>query len=125
MSLLHMSFAGAVMILAVTVIRALVIYRVPKKTFMVLWGITLARLLIPFSAPSAFSLYTFFGENEPNISNVGDTAVTNLGPAIQEGQMTTAPNYISHSEVAVPIWPIIWAIGALIWAVVFSITYWK
>ena len=38
MSLLHMSFAGAVMILAVTVIRALVIYRVPKKTFMVLWG---------------------------------------------------------------------------------------
>ena len=125
MSLLHMSFAGAVMILAVTVIRALVIYRVPKKTFMVLWGITLARLLIPFSAPSAFSIYTFFGEKEPNISNVGDTAVTTLGPAIQEGQMTTAPNYISHSEVAVPIWPIIWAIGALICAVVFSITYWK
>ena len=125
MSLLHMSFAGAVMILAVTVISALVIYRVPKKTFMVLWGITLARLLIPFSAPSAFSIYTFFGKKEPIISNVGDTAVTTLGPAIQEGQMTTAPNYISHSEVAVPIWPIIWAIGALICAVVFSITYWK
>ena len=125
MSLLHMSFAGAVMILAVTVIRALVIYRVPKKTFLVLWGITLARLLIPFSAPSAFSIYTFFGEKEPNISNVGDTAVTTLGPAIQEGQMTAAPNYISHSEVAVPIWAIIWAIGALICAVVFSITYWK
>lgn len=125
MSLLHMSFAGAVMILAITVIRALVIYRVPKKTFMVLWGITLARLLIPFSAPSAFSIYTFFGKKEPIISNVGDTAVTTLGPAIQEGQMTTAPNYISHSEVAVPIWAIIWAIGALICAVVFSITYWK
>ena len=125
MSLLHMSFAGAVMILAVTVIRALVIYRVPKKTFMVLWGITLARLLIPFSAPSAFSVYTFWGKKEPVISNVGDTAVTTFGPAIQEGQMTTAPNYISHSEVAVPIWPIIWAIGALICAVVFSITYWK
>lgn len=125
MSLLHMSFAGAVMILVVTVIRALVIYRVPKKTFMVLWGITLARLLIPFSAPSAFSVYTFWGKKEPVISNVGDTAVTTFGPAIQEGQMTTAPNYISHSEVAVPIWAIIWAIGALICAVVFSITYWK
>lgn len=125
MSLLHMSFAGAVMILVVTVIRALVIYRVPKKTFMVLWGITLARLLIPFSAPSAFSVYTFWGKKEPVISNVGDTAVTTFGPAIQEGQMTTAPNYFSHSEVAVPIWAIIWAIGALICAVVFSITYWK
>ena len=125
MSLLHMSFAGAVMILAVTVIRALVIYRVPKKTFMVLWGITLVRLLIPFSAPSAFSIYTFFGKKEPIISNVGDTAVTTLGPAIQEGPMTTVPNYSSYSEGAVPIWPIIWAIGALLCAVVFSITYWK
>lgn len=125
MSLLHMSFAGAVMILAVTVIRALVIYRVPKKTFIVLWGITLARLLIPFSAPSAFSIYTFFGKKEPIISNVGDTAVTTLGPAIQEGPMTTVPNYSSHSEGAVPIWPIIWAIGALLCAVVFIITYWK
>lgn len=125
MSLLHMSFAGAVMILAVTVIRALVIYRVPKKTFMVLWGITLARLLIPFSAPSAFSVYTFFEKKEPVISNVGDTAVTTFGPAIQEAQMTTAPNFISNSEAAVPIWLIIWAIGALICAVVFSITYWK
>lgn len=125
MSLLHMSFAGAVMILVVTVIRALVIYRVPKKTFMILWGITLARLLILFSAPSAFSVYTFLGKKELVISNVGDTAVTTFGPAIQEGQMTTAPNYISHSEVAVPIWAIIWAIGALICAVVFSMTYWK
>lgn len=125
MSLLHMSFAGAVMILAVTVIRALVIYRVPKKTFMVLWGITLARLLIPFSAPSAFSVYTFLGKKEPVISNIGDTAVTTVGPVIQEGQMTVAPNYIPHSETAVPVWPIIWAIGALLCAVVFSITYWK
>ena len=43
MSLLRMSFAGTVMILVVTVIRALTIYKVPKKTFMVLWGIILAR----------------------------------------------------------------------------------
>lgn len=62
MSLLRMSFAGAVMILVVTVIRALTIYKVPKKTFMVLWGIILARLLIPFSIPSALSVYSLFGK---------------------------------------------------------------
>ena len=38
MNLLQMSFTGAVMFLAVTVIRALAINKVPKKTFLVLWG---------------------------------------------------------------------------------------
>ena len=56
MNLLQMSFTGAVMILAVTVIRALAINKVPKKTFLVLWGIALVRLMIPFSLPSWFSI---------------------------------------------------------------------
>ena len=49
MSLLQMSFAGAVMILAITIIRALAISLLPKKTFLALWGIAVARLLLPFS----------------------------------------------------------------------------
>ena len=52
MNLLQMRFTGAVMILAVTVIRALAINKVPKKTFLVHWGIALVRLMIPFSLPS-------------------------------------------------------------------------
>ena len=48
MSLLQMSVAGAVMIMVITVIRALAINRLPKKTFLILWGITIIRLLIPF-----------------------------------------------------------------------------
>ena len=61
MNLLQMSFTGAVMILAVTVIRALAINKVPKKTFLVLWGITLVRLMIPFSLPSSISIYSLLG----------------------------------------------------------------
>ena len=41
MSLLQISIAGAVMILVITVIRTLTINRVPKKTFLVLWGAAL------------------------------------------------------------------------------------
>jgi len=63
MSLLQMSFAGAVMILAITVIRALAINRLPKKTFLALWGIAVVRLLLPFSFPSAFSVYSLFGSH--------------------------------------------------------------
>lgn len=36
MSLLQMSFMGAVMILVVTIIRALTLERLPKTTFLVL-----------------------------------------------------------------------------------------
>ena len=51
MSLLQMSLAGGVMILVITVIRALAMDHVPKRTFPVLWGIALFRLLIPLSLP--------------------------------------------------------------------------
>ena len=37
MSLLQMSFSGAILILAIVVIRALAINRLPKKTFLALW----------------------------------------------------------------------------------------
>lgn len=56
MSLLQMSLAGGVMILVITVIRALAMDHVPKRTFPVLWGIALFRLLIPLSLPSALSI---------------------------------------------------------------------
>lgn len=124
MSLLRMSFAGTVMILVVTVIRALTIYKVPKKTFMVLWGIILARLLIPFSIPSALSVYSLFGKKEPAIDSIGGTTVTNPLPIIQAGQMPASSNHTVNST-SVSSWVIIWIMGALICALVFSITYWK
>ena len=46
MSFLQMSLAGAVMILVITVLRALAMNRVPKRTFPVLWGCVLVRLLV-------------------------------------------------------------------------------
>ena len=67
MNLLQMSFTGAVMILAVTVIRALAINKVPKKTFLVLWGIALVRLMIPFSSPSWFSIYSLWNREIPTV----------------------------------------------------------
>lgn len=63
MSLLQMSFSGAVIIVVVIAIRALAINHMPKKTFLILWGIVLLRLLVPFSIPSAFSVYSLFERN--------------------------------------------------------------
>ena len=66
MSLLQMSFTGAILILVIVVIRMIAIHRLPKKTFLVLWIIALARLLLPFSVPSPFSVYSLMRGNEPD-----------------------------------------------------------
>ena len=58
MNLLQMSFSGAAFITAVVIIRAVAINKLPKKTFLVLWELVILRLLIPFSIPSMFSVYT-------------------------------------------------------------------
>ena len=47
MRLLQMSLAGGVMIVVITVLRALAINKVPKKTFLLLWAAALLRLLLP------------------------------------------------------------------------------
>ena len=57
MSLLEMSAAGGVMILAVIVVRALALERLPKVTFTALWAVAVARLLVPVSVPSSVSAY--------------------------------------------------------------------
>ena len=44
MNILQMSLSGAVLILAVVVLRTLAMKRLPKDTFLILWGIVLLRL---------------------------------------------------------------------------------
>jgi len=56
--ILQMSFSAAVLIIVIVIIRALTLYKLPKKTFLVLWGVVICRLLVPFSITSRFSFYT-------------------------------------------------------------------
>ena len=125
MSLLQMSFAGAVMILAIIVIRALAITFLPKKTFLALWGIAVMRLLLPFSLPSVFSVYSLIGNHIPMTAPAKvQQAFEVLLPEIS-GQMATMPGGISNTASPISVWTIIWGIGALVCALVFAIAYWK
>jgi len=60
MSLIQMSFAGAIIIAAVVIIRALFMYKLPKKTFLVLWVVAVLRLLIPIALPAQTSIFTIW-----------------------------------------------------------------
>ena len=118
MSLLQMSFAGGILILAVIVIRALAINMLPKKAFNALWGISVVRLMIPFSIPSAFSVYSLMGSHAPGN---GSQAICVL-PIGASGQAASMPDSITN---AVSTWTVVWAAGVLVCAVFFSLAYWK
>jgi beta-lactamase regulating signal transducer with metallopeptidase domain len=57
MNIFTVSLQAAFTILAVMVIRALFIHHLPKKIFVILWGIVICRLLLPFSIPFHFSIW--------------------------------------------------------------------
>lgn len=123
MNLLQMSFTGAVMILAVTVIRAIAINKVPKKTFLVLWGIALVRLMIPFSLPSWFSIYSLWNREVPTEGM--NTAAGTLIPVIPAGHQAATPHNTVGPMANVSAPEIIWILGCVLCAFFFAAAYWK
>ena len=124
MNLLQMSFSGAAFITAVVIIRAVAINKLPKKTFLVLWELVMLRLLIPFSIPSMFSVYTLVTHS------ISSTRLPEAGtdysiPAMQGLLVTTQgaeqpPADISSS---VSMWFIVWCAGIILIALFFVISY--
>ena len=120
MKLLQMSLAGGVMILVITVIRALAIERLPKKTFLALWAAALVRLLAPVSLPSALSIYSLLARRAPAAAEW--TAVPAL-PALPAETGAAAQQTASAPAAQPPVWTIVWAVGVAVCAVVFAVAY--
>lgn len=152
MSFWQMSICGAVMILAIIVVRALTVNRVPKKTFLVLWGAALVRLLVPFSLPSGTSIYSLLGASTAAAALLRGVpgraasagALTVVGQSTAAGVLSgqsvpAAGSFAAESAVtassaaaalgsATSIWAIlciIWLVGAVLCAVAFAVAYWK
>ena len=124
MTLIEMSIAGGVMILAVVVLRALTINRMLKKTFLALWTVVIARLLLPLSIPSMFSVYSWIGwktvgtgESTTNVIAVPTQHVGQIN--IVSGTETTPTN------ASISVWSMVWLTGLLICALFFIVAYWK
>ena len=135
MSLIQMSTSGAVMILAVLLIRFAAVNRLPKKLFILLWEAALLRLLLPFSIPSVFSIYTA-------VRRVMTRSVIGWNGAVQSAQGTGIPQgagtalpvpenmastlleiEITESAGTLSIWTILWLTGVCICAVFFVTAY--
>lgn len=124
MKLLQMSLAGGVMILVITVIRALAIERLPKKTFLALWAAALARLLAPVSLPSALSIYSLLARRAPAAAEwTAVPALPDLPVAAETAAAAAAQQTASAPAAQPPVWMIVWAVGAAVCAVVFAVAY--
>lgn len=118
----QMSVAGGIMILAITLIRALAINRLPKKTFLALWSAALLRLLIPYTLPSAYSLYSLIKQNTPTVTaNIPATAF----PALAIETVNAARTSVPARTGAISAWYIAWIIGMAICTIAFAAVYRK
>ncbi len=138
MSLIQMSVSGAVMILVIVVIRALLLHRLPKRAFTVLWGVVLVRLLIPYTLPcpfSAYSLLSVIGAAEmsapsdnaivPPVTDLdpGDP-VTPFEPNLAPGNaVNPAPETPLESGLPFDIRTAVWLAGMAAFAVLFAVSY--
>lgn len=123
MSLLQRSLTGAVMIAVILLLRALTVHRMPKRTFPVLWGAALLRLLLPFSLPSAFSVYMLL---RPRTLAAAPRLPTVLFRVVPSGQAETASAAALQPVAAsarVSVWAIVWAVGMLLCTAAFAVAY--
>ncbi len=127
MSLLQMSFLGTVIILLIVVLRAVLISRLPKKTFLILWWIALIRLLVPFSIKSVTSIYSLLQSIYSDINPVRTAQTTTFLPI--HGNMPEIANGLSEAMVqrteSISILSVIWLAGLLLCFGFFAVSYIK
>lgn len=127
MSLLQMSFLGTVIILLIVVLRAVLINRLPKKTFLILWWIALIRLLVPFSIKSVTSIYSLLQSIYSDINPVRTAQTTTFLPI--HGNMLEIANGLSEAMVqrteSISILSVIWLAGLLLCFGFFAVSYIK
>ena len=122
MSLVQMSFSGGALILAVTVVRALALNKLPKQAFCILWLVAALRLLVPVSVPSPLSVYTLAEQRMP--AQV-ETAFRPVMPSVQPGDVRTVPDTPMEAPPAekIPVWRMVWTAGSLACAAFFTVSY--
>lgn|GEM_PF-2822160 len=128
MSILQMSISAGILVIAIIIIRAVALNKLPKKRFLVLWGIVLCRLLIPVSIPSRFSFYSIMNgiinhiSPRTFVSDIGNILPSNGITAGTTGQITTTTPEQVFSITPITI---IWIVGMLAAFIFFAVVYFK
>lgn len=128
MNLLGMGFQASLIILAVIICRSILINRLPKKVFLVLWFVALIRLLVPYSFPSVTSIYSLAGqfitdraESNVNQDSRGQEQEKITGVAVGSTIIKQTENFTGTDSFY--ILRFIWIAGTIVFAAVFIMAY--
>ena len=127
MSLLEMSLSSVMIVLTVTVIRALFLHKLPKKVFLILWGVVLCRLFLPFSFASEYSIYTLINRVSAYMrqtSAIAERSITAPSSSLAELYINSVISKFPVTSVASFNWiEVIWCVGAIVTAFAFLIPH--
>lgn len=124
-----MSISAGLLVIAIVIIRSVALNRLPKTMFLILWGITLCRLLIPFSFPLPFSVYSIIGKVLKPISH-GITIAPVIDVILPTGSPTIGTTGQALQAVKAQVFTIapttvIWLIGMLAVFIFFTVVHFK
>lgn len=120
MSLLQMSFSGALMISVIAVLRAFCINKLPKRTFVLLWEFVFLRLLLPVAVPSSLSVYSLL-ERKFSVSDMAAQGASGNAVVLQAGteQLMTDGSVsqgLTGSQTQTSVWLAVWLTGMVLCA---------
>ena len=130
MTFMELSLSGGVFILAIAAFRGLTLRRLPKGTFVALWWLAAARLLLPVELASRFSVYTLLEALGPkSVPAVPDALPAPVVPAAPS--VPAAPPVIAilaqpaavPAPAPFPVWTALWLTVGLLLAAWFLIRY--
>ena len=124
MTFLELSLSGGVFILAIAAFRGLTLRRLPKGTFVALWWLAAARLLLPVELASRFSVYTLLEALGPkSVPAVPDALPAPVVPAAPSVIAIPAQPAAVPAPAPFPVWTALWLTVGLLLAAWFLIRY--
>ncbi len=124
MGVLEMTLTGGVMALVITGLRAILLNKLPKRTFVFLWEIAMLRLILPISIPavtSVYSLFSLFGSSSTTMTNIPMIPNAGTGGALQAAESSLQESF--QAGVFIPVCAVVWLAGTAIMSVGFAAGY--
>lgn len=121
MNIIQMSLDASILLFGVMLIRLLFVNKLPKLTFLILWGIVALKLIIPYSFYSRLDFRPMLQNLFSNITNTEGSG--NIQDAIQVSQ--TQNTLYNHFLLAIKSDLVlsIWLIGVITISLFFIVSY--
>ncbi|GKX29330.1 penicillin-binding protein [Vallitalea longa] len=126
MDIVKISLNTSFFIIFVIILRAIAMYHIPKRIFVMLWDIAILLLIVPFRIPSHLKIHSF-------INNIFNNVIDGISPSTNaNNNITIISDSVSNiRDISVRdsnnlnTWFVIWIIGISVLIIYFTISFIK